>query len=231
MAYKKSPRKNGEFELPDENMDIILRVKKIYRTSLIKSIVWYAFWILFYALVLMETVTRVWQDRLFVIGVALIIYLAFPFLKFKLHKVFLDKPWSGVIEHKKFKRVIAPPTTWNTAYTPTFVAAANKSFAGTMQNYHKEIAILTIRRDDGKLIRIKLEDDGYEPGSNYYIADNFYKLHDEVIHYRGVKYPKKKYRFAEDEEKFKNLCLYCGAINMDKYKLDKCDVCKHTLIK
>jgi hypothetical protein len=49
-----------------------------------------------------------------------------------------------------------------------------------------------------------------------------------VVFYKGVTYPKKVNRFAEDDF-FKNQCFVCGAGNIEKREITRCGNCKLTL--
>lgn len=181
--------------------DIKRMVNRTVIIKLLLTVVWYTLIILFVIYYNDQLVVKTKDfNYLNLIVVALALFI--PFMTLKIHKIFLDRSWSGVITDKKYKEIIDSTRP----YKPTRDSLVRK-----------RLTTLVVGGDNQREHKITFADDER-------VIDSYYKIGDEVEHYRGV-----KYLYNKNVNDFaKCICVCCGSILPSTDKV--CSHCKHTLL-
>lgn len=180
-----------------------------FAKKLLFAVIWYLFVLfsfLYYRDKLKITVLKI--DGFYIVLLCIVTGILFllPFIAVKLHQVFTDRNWTGVIVGKSYKTVAAPQYQMMISY----------SFFS--KDKVKDAVILEIQTNK-RIKRITYID-------NYEDADFYYNIGDEVEHYRGLKY---LYNKTAENRSDTCICMYCGALNSSSD--ETCSQCKHTLVK
>jgi hypothetical protein len=142
-------------------------------------------------------------DPFYVIVLSVIIGIVFfgPFIALCLHQFCFDTNWKGTITNKTYE-------------TEFFAKNPTNRYSEIGQ---REVITIKITKTNGmkKHIVFKNNRDG---------IDQYYKIGDNVEHYRGAKYV-----LNTDNRTQEKMCVFCGTLN--SITEDVCSECKKTLLE
>ena len=199
----------SRIKIPQRNRDV--RRSAFFRNfrKIALYIAYIIMWAFAYMFYLKAPLHRKFEWWLMLIFCAVV--LGSGWLIFNVKKFVSDRSIKGRIETMKMSR--------------TYGRGVSRE--GRIKVDYQTLRILKIREANGKCrkLRFQLFDDGY---------DLYYREGDEVIYFRGTRYP----LCAEAEKRGEHICVLCGVrVNEPRHfgereaNLDYCEACKKTLVR